>query len=258
MAGNSCFVASKKVPFFATLRPQTSKHFADFLVYNKYEEDDDKNVKLRTIRVLIPGLASFKSLKSLLDMSSLKPFQKESLRSSIDANWGSWASRKFLAQLFIYLFWLLCMLAISAMRKLAKEREERYILLAMAYCGWIYFLKLEIQQNIQQEFMLYLKDFSNVIQSITLILSCLFLCMDLMIPQNEAVAILSALAQLFGWLNLCYYARGRKEWAWIIYALIVVIQKMVRFMLVLLVAVFACHQQRNKAHVYHVQVYQFG
>ena len=86
-----------------------------------YEDDKQKRIQLNMCRVLLPNLASMSVLGALLDMkeqyeggsSSLKLFNKRSLRDSINAVWDSWAKKMLYRQLVLYSTWLISITALA-------------------------------------------------------------------------------------------------------------------------------------------------
>jgi len=58
-------------------------------------ENGNSMDKLKTLRVVLPKLGSFKSLKYLTQMQSQEPFQCPSLHIVIDAHWMKWAKFYF-------------------------------------------------------------------------------------------------------------------------------------------------------------------
>ena len=249
-----------RVPSIGDLPPQTSPFPADLSVFSNYDEDPNKRIKLKQMRVLFPGLANQSTLEGLLNDQSpdrsalLKLFQKESLRTSIDANWESWAKRIFMRQFMGYLLLLLSLTLLTFMNERNGSLHIVTPLYAVAFIGLLYFLRLFFLRCIAYRSASYLLiNGWNGLQATFLASALTFTSCDLCLRffplfykslldlkvLTEARAISAAFAQLLGWMNILYYSRGNEDLGWIVFALIRVIWRMLRFVMILSHIVFA-------------------
>ena len=241
---NQLRLEASRVSSIGNLPPQTSPFPADLSVFSNFDQDPNKKIKLKQMRVLFPGLANLSTLEWLLNDQSpdksamLKLFQKESLQTSIDANWESWAKTIFMRQFFWYLFLLLSITLLTFIND--KHEIVQGSLYAAAFIGLLFFLRLFLIRCISCRSVAHLLiNAWNGLQATFLTSAFTFIVLDLRDYSFEARYICAAFAQLFGWINILYYARGNEDIGWIVYALIRVIWKMLRFVMILSHIVFA-------------------
>ena len=232
-------------------KPPQNSALVQNLQFMGYEDDTEKRIQLNICRVLLPNLASSEVLEALINMgeqyegdsSSLKLFGKRSLRDSIDAVWNSWAEKRLKRQFLLYCTWLLSITALAIIRRINDINEAidavRISLMCILSIGWIYFAYLEARQATMRGISQYFSLSWNLLQMIGLTSTFLFVLMELVQPMGDVAIVCGALSQLFGWVNLLYYMRGKKEVAWVVYALLRIIGSMTRFLLILFVVVFS-------------------
>ena len=72
------------------------------------KKDKRKQIPVKIIRGLIPGLGSFESLKAFTKMDNIEPFETHALRAAIDCHWSNWARTRFIFEALRYIGWVAC------------------------------------------------------------------------------------------------------------------------------------------------------
>ena len=242
-------------------KQQSTSSPTDFLdVWNHFSQmDPQKRIHLKTVRVLLPDLASFKVLKALLqNADSNAPFDCKATQLAVDCLWYQWAQKRFFwYQCVPYLVWLIALStlceAISSGNGTTDSNGAAeswhiahhyghfaYINLALVCVGIVYFLRMEVVQLRVLGLRSYLTNGWNVRQCLALAAAIAFVVVSF-IPgvTREAVAYVSALALLLNWLGLLYYFRLFERTAWIVYTLLRITVRLLPFLAVLLIIVLS-------------------
>jgi hypothetical protein len=245
--------------------PEASSSPSALNMYDGGVLDAKRRMQLHIARVLLPYLSSYMVLNALVDMElssgeegegsnvipqHLKPFQCQSLQSSIEAVWYSWARTIFLRRALCYVLYMVCIISLEHTTTITWLR----ISVIIAICiGWMYFLNFERHQlKDKKSVFKYMYDFWNMWQISSLVLVPIYVCfniVDMVMSDTTTTTILSqhewfpGLVHLFTLINFLYYLRGIQKTSWILYALWVLIKKMSYFVLILLwILVSACSQ----------------
>jgi len=226
--------------------PRTSDSPIDFRLWYNYETDLDKRADLKTLRVLLPNLGSFDSLRNLIDMQSLKPFDAVSLGTVINAHWKKWAKKRFLFQLYTYLTWFLCVTLLWDVTNKSKTGDNaavgrqwtEYFLTVLVIAGLLYFVYLEFLQWSVLDKKAYWSDGWNTSQSIARLLTVVFIILEYSNVSRGVVAHFAAMALLCNTAGVLFFLRGFDKIAWIIHALFCIMEDMIPFLIVMLVILF--------------------
>jgi WD40 repeat protein len=251
--------------------PEASSSPSALNMYHKgVLEDDKKRIQLNIVRVLLPWLSSFEVLNALVDMDlssgeegegsnvipqHLKPFQCQSLQSSIEAAWYSWARTIFLRRALCYVLYMVCIISLEWTTTITWLRVS---VIAAICIKWGYFARTEVHQlKDKKSVFQYLSTFWNKWQISSLFLVLIYVCLnivDIVISDSTRTTIFSqhewftGLVHLFTLINFLYYLRGIQKTSWILYALGVLIKKMSYFLFILIWILVSASSQLAKVN----------
>jgi WD40 repeat protein len=230
-------------PLAILQKPRSSKTEWVLSAWQDLEEDYNKRVELKVLRVLLPNLASFDSLKKFTNMSDNKPFGCQSLHAAIDANWSNWARKRFLVQLILYVGWLIILTEFCEMTKQPNVGEyawPEYFFAAIVISGISYFFCVEIRQITVIAKEDYLNDWWNIWQWIAMLFSIAIVALRLIPGTCETLnGCISAISLFSSWIGLLYHLRGFESCAWISIALYRIGKSLCAFILVVMVVIFS-------------------
>jgi len=233
------------LPLATEQEPRSSKTSNVHSTWHDLKPDEDRRVQLKIVRVSLPGLASFDSLKSLMKMKEYDAFEAEALSKSIDANWTSWARKKFYLQALLYMIWLasfttFCEITRDMNKDDVLQTQMAHVLATITICGIFYFAWYEFRQMKTLGWIHYWCDLMNVLQWIAKALATVTTIMRVSSRTSLRVnAFISAISLLFTWFGAFFYLQGFEECAWIVIALLSIAQKMKYFLLVVIMTVFS-------------------
>jgi hypothetical protein len=244
--------------------PETSSSPDDRKRYDKFEEDENKRMQLIIARVLLPYLSSYMVLNALVDMfltsgeegedssaipQHLKPFQCQSLQSSIEAAWYRWARVLFLRQALSYILYMVCIISLEYTTTITWLRAS---VIAVICNLSMYFALIEVHQFQDKKFRTYMYDFWNMWQILSLVLVLIYVCLniiDMVKSDSCTTTILSqhewfpGMVHFFTVINFLYYLRAFQNFSWILYAMKNVAYKTIPFVVILLwILLSACFQ----------------
>jgi WD40 repeat protein len=242
---------TSNIPLALQLEPRSSCAENVYSTWHDLERDDKKRVQLKIMRVLLPDLASFKTLKALTRYNDNKAFEALSVRAAIDANWTKWARKKYLLQLYSYIIWLnsfsiFCETTkqsgvLSPEKRIGFEEVMGLFTGIVVLIGLVYFSYLEFLQMKTLTVSYYWAEKWNLwlwTAKVLSIITVLFRFFFFTLISENIQAYFSAFALLFNWVALFHYMRGFEECAWIIKALYHISANMSYFILILFILMF--------------------
>eukprot|EP00555_Chaetoceros_dichaeta_P001322 CAMPEP_0198278180 /NCGR_PEP_ID=MMETSP1447-20131203/66243_1 /TAXON_ID=420782 /ORGANISM="Chaetoceros dichaeta, Strain CCMP1751" /LENGTH=1231 /DNA_ID=CAMNT_0043973249 /DNA_START=148 /DNA_END=3843 /DNA_ORIENTATION=+ len=220
---------------------KSSNSPSDFHLW--YETDLNRRVNLKTLRVLLPNLGNFNSLKILIKMESLQPFNTESLGTVINCQWNKWAKNRFFFQFYAYILWLILLTLLWEVTNKAHisgdvtagRQWTEIFLTALVTIGLLYFTYIEYLQYSVLDRDAYWKDGWNLTQNTARLLSAVFIILEYSNVSRAVVAHFAALSLLCNTAGILFFLRGFDKVGWIIHALISIMRDMIPFLLVMFV-----------------------
>jgi len=236
----------------------------DLNIWKEYRKDEDSRIKLQTLRVLLPDLGSFESLKALLHLESNDPFDLLSLQLVINSHWREWGQHFFFVQAIVYLIGLIMLTCFCEILSTDRRRTFNHYdkeggveesITSQERVGWtkpilatfvvvhiIYFSFVEYTQ-IRVLGRYYCKNGWNLRQCLALVLSFVSIVMEFTLTptttNNTIVAFVSALSLLLNWFGILFYFRLFEGSAWIVYTLLRMIQRLFPFLAVMFIIILA-------------------
>jgi len=231
-----------KLPLTKKMQPRSSSAPPDRdSTWDDLECDNAERVRLKILRVLLPNLASFECLRSLMKLNDKDAFESSALIASIDANWESWAQRQFYNQAFLYSVWLMSftMFCLITKDQIHLDHWGIHVLTAIMVCSVLYFMRYEWRQFRVLGPSEYVKDPWNAWEWTSKATAILTIILTYSVSSSlRVIAITSATSLLLAWFRIFYFMLGFERCAWIVTVLYAILMSMGSFIFVMGLIVF--------------------